>query len=32
MKNDNLKLMAPASDIDANTIILHIGNETEPII
>jgi hypothetical protein len=32
MKNDNLKLLAPASDIDVNTIIFHIGNETEPII
>jgi hypothetical protein len=32
MKNDNLKLLAPASDIDANTITFHTGDETEPII
>ena len=32
MKNDNLKLLAPASDIEPNTIIFHVGNETEPIL
>jgi hypothetical protein len=32
MKNDNLKLLAPASDIEPNTLIFHSGNETEPTI
>jgi hypothetical protein len=32
MKNDNLKLLAPASDIEPNTITFHTGNETEPIL
>ena len=31
MKNDNLKLVKP-SDIEPNTIIFHVGNETEPIL
>ena len=32
MKNDNLKLLAPSSDIEPNTIIFHVGNEAEPIL
>jgi len=32
MKNDNLKLLAPASDLEPNTITFHTGDETEPII
>jgi hypothetical protein len=32
MKNDNLKLLAPASDMEPNTITFHTGDGTEPII
>ena len=32
MKNDNLKLLAPASDMEPNTITFHTGDETEPIL
>jgi len=32
MKNDNLKLLTPASDLEPNTITFHTGDETEPII
>ena len=32
MNNDNLKLLAPASDMEPNTITFHTGDRTEPMI